>query len=313
MKIFRRQEHLMGNRFVLGVVGDKESKALEALQLAVDEIKRVEALFSTYQENSIINQINLKAGIEAVEVPEEVFQLIKRAQKISDLTDGAFDLTYGSLDKNFWNFNVKMKELPKPANAKEAVALINYKNIQLDAENRKVFLLEKGMRIGFGGIGKGYAADRAKQVLKGIGFENGIVNASGDLCAWGTDEKGETWKIALSNPDAPTEAIAEIPLQNYAVATSGTYEKFVWIDGVKYSHTIHPKTGYPVRGTKSVTVIAPFAELADALTTPIAVMGVEAGLHLLNQLNGVAGVVIDDDNRLYVTENLNKKAFAPNK
>ncbi len=155
MKTFRRQEHLMGNRFVLGVVGDKESKALEALQLAVDEIKRVEALFSTYQENSIINQINLKAGIEAVEVPEEVFQLIQRAQKISDLTDGAFDLTYGSLDKNFWNFNVKMKELPKPANAKEAVALINYKNIQLDAENRKVFLLEKGMRIGFGGIGKG--------------------------------------------------------------------------------------------------------------------------------------------------------------
>lgn len=313
MKIFRRQEHLMGNRFVLGVVGDKESKALEALQLAVDEIKRVEALFSTYQENSIINQINLKAGIEAVEVPEEVFQLIKRAQKISDLTDGAFDLTYGSLDKNFWNFNVKMKELPKPANAKEAVALINYKNIQLDAENRKVFLLEKGMRIGFGGIGKGYAADRAKQVLRELGFENGIVNASGDLCAWGTDEKEETWKIALSNPDAPTEAIAEIPLQNYAVATSGTYEKFVWIDGVKYSHTIHPKTGYPVRGTKSVTVIAPFAELADALTTPIAVMGVEAGLHLLNQLKGVAGVVIDDDNRLYVTENLNKKAFAPNK
>lgn len=311
MKIFRQQEHLMGNRFVLGVVGDKESKALEALQWAVDEIKRIESLFSTYQENSIINQVNNAAGEQAINVPEEVFHLIQRAQKISDLTDGAFDLTYGSLDKNLWNFNQHMKELPKPQNAQEAVALINYKNIELDAQTCSVFLKQKGMRMGFGGIGKGYAADRAKQVLKTAGFENGIVNASGDLCAWGLDEKQEPWKIALSNPDAPAEVLAEIPLQNYAVATSGTYEKFVWIEGVKYSHTIHPKTGYPVRGTKSVTVIAPFAELADALTTPIAVMGVEAGMHLLDQLQGVAGVVIDDDNRIFTTKNLNKKVFDP--
>lgn len=135
------------------------------------------------------------------------------------------------------------------------------------------------------------------------------MNASGDLCAWGLDENNQDWKIALSNPDAPLEVLAEIPIRNYAVATSGTYEKFVWIDGVKYSHTIHPKTGFPVKGLKSVTVIAPFAELADALTTPVAVMGVEAGLHLLNQLNGIAGILIDDDNRLFSTDNLKKNIF----
>ena len=310
MKIFRRQAHLMGNRFVLGVVGNNESKAEEALHLAVEEIKRIEALLSTYLENSIINQVNQMAGKQPVKVPQEVFQLIQRAQKISDLTDGAFDLSYGSLDKRFWNFDLKMTQLPNPTDAKASVELINFKNIELNLDNQSVFLKNVGMRIGFGGIGKGYAADRAKKVLIDLGFENGLVNASGDLCAWGKDENGEAWKIALSNPDAPTEAIAEIPLNDYAVATSGTYEKFVWIDGIKYSHTIHPKTGFPVRGIKSVTVIAPFAELADALTTPVAVMGVEAGMHLLNQLNGIAGVVIDDDNRLFVTENLNKKAFA---
>ncbi len=309
--IFRRQEHLMGNRFVLGIVGENKNSAEEALQLAVDEIKRIESLFSTYQANSVINKVNQFAGIRPIQVPLEVFQLVQRAQKISDLTDGAFDLSYGSLDKDFWNFNQLMIQLPSPENAKEAVKLINYKNIELNANECSIYLKKKGMRIGFGGIGKGYAADQAKKYLQNQGFSNGIVNASGDLCAWGLDENNQDWKIALSNPDAPLEVLAEIPIRNYAVATSGTYEKFVWIDGVKYSHTIHPKTGFPVKGLKSVTVIAPFAELADALTTPVAVMGVEAGLHLLNQLNGIAGILIDDDNRLFSTDNL-KKTFLKN-
>lgn len=312
MKIFRRQEHLMGNRFVLGVVGEDQMKASTALDLAVEEIKRIEKLFSTYQSTSLINTINQQAGISPVKVTEEVFSFIQRANKISDLTEGAFDLTYGSLDKNFWNFNQQMTSLPNHNEAEKAVDLINYKNIELNKSELSVYLKRVGMRMGFGGIGKGYAADRAKLILKEQGFEHGLVNASGDLCAWGKDENGEDWKIALSHPDAPSEVLAEIPLRNYAVATSGTYEKFVWIDGVKYSHTIHPKTGYPVRGTKSVTVIAPFAELADALTTPIAVMGVEAGMHLLNQLNGVAGIVITDDNQLYTTTNLQSSIKIPN-
>ncbi len=312
MKIFRRQEHLMGNRFVLGVVGDHQKKADDALSLAVKEIQRIESLFSTYQEKSIINEINRNAGKKPIKVSEEVFQLIRRAQKISNLTDGAFDLSYGSLDTNFWNFNQQMTQLPNPVDAQKSVDLINFRNIELDENSYSVLLKKEGMRVGFGGIGKGYAADRAKQVLNQSGFENGLVNASGDLCAWGKDEKGEDWKIALSNPDAPLEVLAEIPLRNYAVATSGTYEKFVWIDGVKYSHTINPKTGFPVHGIKSVSVIAPFAELADALTTPVAVMGVEAGMNLLNQLNGIAAVVIDDQNKIYTTKNLHINIFEHN-
>ncbi len=312
MKIFRRQEHLMGNRFVLGVVGDHQKKADDALSLAVKEIQRIESLFSTYQEKSIINEINRNAGKKPIKVSEEVFQLIRRAQKISNLTDGAFDLSYGSLDTNFWNFNQQMTQLPNPVDAQKSVDLINFRNIELDENSYSVLLKKEGMRVGFGGIGKGYAADRAKQVLNQAGFENGLVNASGDLCAWGKDEKGEDWKIALSNPDAPLDVLAEIPLRNYAVATSGTYEKFVWIDGVKYSHTINPKTGFPVHGIKSVSVIAPFAELADALTTPVAVMGVEAGMNLLNQLNGIAAVVIDDQNKIYTTKNLHINVFEHN-
>jgi thiamine biosynthesis lipoprotein len=310
MRLFQRNELLMGNRFDLGVVGDDEVKANQALEKAVIEIKRIEALLTTYQANSQINQVNEQAGITPVKVDEEVFNLVERAQRISELTQGAFDLSYGSLDKSFWNFDQEMKQLPSKELAKNAVHLINFKNILLDRANETIFLVKKGMRIGFGGIGKGYAADQAKKVLVGLGFTDGIVNASGDMCAWGKRADGEDWTVGISNPDFPRDILSEFSLNDSAVATSGNYEKFVLIDGQKYSHTIHPKTGFPMQGIKSVTVFAPFAELADALTTPIAVMGVEVGLHLMNQIKGVACIIIDDVNQVFSTANIHEKSLA---
>ncbi len=310
MHLFQRNELLMGNRFDLGVVGDDEVKANQALEKAIIEIKRIEALLSTYQANSQINQVNSNAGISPVKVDEEVFNLVERAQRISELTQGAFDLSYGSLDKSLWNFDQNMKQLPSKELAKNAVHLINFKNILLDRANETIFLAKKGMRIGFGGIGKGYAADQAKKVLVGLGFTDGIVNASGDMCAWGKRADGEDWTVGISNPDFPRDILSEFSLNDSAVATSGNYEKFVLIDGQKYSHTIHPKTGFPIQGIKSVTVFAPFAELADALTTPIAVMGVEVGLHLMNQMKGVACIIIDDANQVFSTKNIHEKSLA---
>lgn len=310
MHLFQRNELLMGNRFDLGVVGDDEVKANQALEKAIFEIKRIEALLSTYQANSQINQVNAKAGISPVKVDEEVFNLVERAQRISELTQGAFDLSYGSLDKSLWNFDQNMKQLPSKELAKNAVHLINFKNILLDRANETIFLAKKGMRIGFGGIGKGYAADQAKKVLVKEGFMNGVVNASGDMCAWGKRADGDDWTVGISNPDFPMDVLSEFSLNESAVATSGNYEKFVLIDGQKYSHTIHPKTGFPMQGIKSVTVFAPFAELADALTTPIAVMGVEVGLHLMNQMKGVACIIIDDANQVFSTKNIHEKSLA---
>jgi thiamine biosynthesis lipoprotein len=302
MPLVQRTELLMGNRFDLGVVANSQKEAEQAIEKAIGEIKRIENLVTTFRGDSQTNLINQNAGIKPVEVDEEVYALIERAQRISGLTQGAFDLTYGSLDKSLWNFDQKMTQLPSAEQALKAVGLIDYRNIVL--EKGTVFLREKGMRIGFGGIGKGYAADRAKKVLQDEGYENGVVNASGDMNAWGFREDGNPWKVGISNPDSPKEIIAEFDLKNAAVATSGNYEKFVIIDGVKYSHTIHPKTGFPIRGIKSVTVFAPFAELADALTTPIAVMGVEVGLDLINQIAGVACLLISDENVMYSSKSI---------
>lgn len=294
----------MGNRFVITVASADSVKAELLIDDAVAEIQRIESLLTTFSENSQTNQINENAGIQAVKVESEVFELIVRAKRISEITDGAFDLSYGSLDKRFWNFDKTMAQLPDTQTAKEKVKLINYKNIILDKTLGTVFLKEKGMRIGFGGIGKGYAADKAAQLLRNKGVTSGIVNASGDLITWGNQPNGNPWTISLAHPDLPTEAFSKLNISNLAVATSGNYEKFVMIDGKKYSHTINPKTGYPISGIKSVSIICPIAELADALATPVTIMGVEAGLNLINQLNGVEGIIIDDQNHVYKSDNI---------
>lgn len=294
----------MGNRFELTVLEPDENRAAWLIELAIAEIRRIEGLLSTFLPESETNRINDMAGITPVEVSGEMIALIQRAQRISALTQGAFDLSYGSIDKRLWNFDLTMKSLPDAAIARKSVRLINFKNIEVDPLNRTVFLKEKGMRIGFGGIGKGYAADRAKEVLVKEGVSSGIVNASGDLTTWGKQENGEPWTIGIADPNVANHLFSYINITDMSVATSGNYEKFVEINGKRYSHTIDPRTGMPVSGIKSVTIISPFAELSDALATPVMIMGTDIGLDLLNQMKQVAALIIDDSNRLKTTRNI---------
>jgi thiamine biosynthesis lipoprotein len=294
----------MGNRFEITVLEPDENRADWLIDQAIAEIRRIEGLLSTFLPESETNRINDMAGISPVEVSGEMIALIQRAQRISALTQGAFDLSYGSIDKRLWNFDLTMKSLPDVAVARKSVRLINFKNIEVDPLNRTIFLKEKGMRIGFGGIGKGYAADRAKEVLVKEGVSSGIVNASGDLTTWGKQENGEPWTIGLADPNVANHLFSYINITDMSVATSGNYEKFVEINGKRYSHTIDPRTGMPVSGIKSVTIISPFAELSDALATPVMIMGTDIGLDLLNQMKQVAALIIDDSNRLKTTRNI---------
>lgn len=295
---------LMGNRFELTVVDPDAEKAKEHIAVAVTEIRRIEALLTTYNEESQTALINRFAGIKPVEVDKEVFDLIQRSKRISEITQGAFDITYGSIDKRLWNFDKEMTTLPDAATAKKMVRLINYRHILLDEKAGTVFLKEKGMRIGFGGIGKGYAADRAKMVLQERGVKNGVVNASGDLTVWGHQPDGKPWTIGIADPASARQPFSYLTLTNMSVATSGNYEKYVLIDGKRYSHTIDPKTGLPVQGIKSVTIISPNAEIADAMATPVMIMGVTVGLHLINQIKGLSCIIIDEENRLYTSNNI---------
>lgn len=294
----------MGNRFEISVVSDNENWAYEKIDLAITEIQRIEKLLTTFSNESVTYQINENAGIQPVQVPKEVYDLIFRCQMLSKMTQGAFDISYGSIDKRFWNFDLNMKELPNKEEAKKAVELINYQNIILNPDDSSVYLKLKGMRIGFGGIGKGYAAERAKIILKENGVTSGIVNAAGDLTTWGYQENGEAWTIGIADPNKKEALFSTFKITNTSVATSGNYEKFVLIGGKKYSHTIDPKTGYPITGIKSVTIIAENAEIADALATPVTVMGIEVGLDFINQLPNIGCIIIDDFDKIYHSKNI---------
>ncbi|MFC5270225.1 FAD:protein FMN transferase [Adhaeribacter terreus] len=302
--LYKRVLKLMGNRFEFSIAHDDPAFAETCLDAAIAEVQRLEKLLTTFSETSQTAQINAMAGIEPVKVYQEVFDLIARSIRISELTQGAFDITYGSVDKRLWNFDTSLTALPDLQIARQAVKLVNFRNITLDAENHTVFLKEKGMRIGFGGIGKGFAAEKAKAVLVKMGIKSGVVNAAGDLCVWGNQPNGQPWTIGIADPNAIHLPFSSFQLTNAAVATSGDYEKFVMIGGKRYSHTINPRTGLPVTGLKSVTVICPNAELADAMATPLLVLGRKNGLELINQMRQIACVYIDDKDRVFTSANI---------
>jgi len=307
--VYHKTLKLMGNRFQLSAVGDSEEWAYDCIDAGIIEIRRIEKLLTTFSEESETALINRNAGIKPVCVSRETFGIIERSIRISQITQGAFDITYGSADKRLWNFDTNLNSLPDAQTAKKMARLINFRNIELNKSNFSVLLKEKGMRIGFGGIGKGYAAERAKLIMKGKGVESGIVNASGDMTTWGMQPNGNPWTIGIADPDSKGKVFSYLNITGMAVATSGNYEKFIIVNGLKYSHTINPKTGLPIRGIKSVTIISPNAEIADAMATPVMIMGIGAGLNMINQIKDLEAIVVDDQNKIYTSKNIHFNSY----
>lgn len=303
---FKRTLKLMGSRFDITVVADSQKAADGFIDEAVNEIQRIEHLISSWDPNSQTSLINKNAGIKAVTVDRELFNLIKRAVGISNLTQGAFDISYASMDR-IWKFDGSMTEMPDTSDIKESVSKVGYHNIILDETDSTVFLMLSGMKIGFGAIGKGYAADKAKELLENRGVKAGIINASGDMSTWGSQTNGDTWKIAVTNPLNKDHVFAMLPVVNRAIVTSGNYEKFVKFNNIRYSHIIDPRTGYPSTGVLSVSVLAPKAELADAFATSIFVMGKDIGLDFINQLQNIDCIIIDDKGTVFYSNQIKLK------
>ena len=300
---YKRTLKLMGSRFDITVVANDSIQANVYIDTAINEITRIEKLISSWDANSQTSEINRNAGVKPVKVDDELFQLIKRALKISKLTNGAFDISYASMDK-IWFFDGSMTEMPSVEDIKKSVEKVGYQNIILDELNQSVFLKFEGMKIGFGAIGKGYAADKAKILLQEKGVTSGIINASGDLNTWGKQPNEKDWLVAIVNPLNKEKVFSWMPVYNSAVVTSGNYEKYVKFNNVLYTHIIDPRTGYPATGILSVTIFTKTAELADALATSIFVMGVDTGLDFVNQLNGVDCIIIDENSKMISSKNV---------
>ncbi|MDF1866052.1 MAG: FAD:protein FMN transferase [Saprospiraceae bacterium] len=269
----------------------------------------METLISSWDKNSQTSKINQQAGILPVKVDKELYDLIFRAKKVSGLTSGAFDISFASMDR-IWKFDGSMTVMPSQESITKVKSKINWKNILLHKEEQTVFLKEKGMKIGFGAIGKGYAANRAKSLMQEMqGVHGGVVNASGDLITWGKSVQQEGWLINITNPKDKEVALGYLQINDLAVVTSGDYERYVVFDDIRYAHIIDPRTGYPTTGIKSVTLVCPDAELADALATSVFVLGKEKGLNLVNQLKNIECLIVTDEDEILTSENLKLNYF----
>ena len=292
----------MGTRFEITLVSTQEA-ANQYLNAAQGEIERIERLISSWDANSQTAEINRQAGITPVKVAKELYDLIARSIEISKITQGAFDISYAALDP-VWFFDGRMKAVPSESERLKSVQNIGFKDLVLNAKEQTIYLPKKGMKIGFGAIGKGYAADATKKLMKSLGVSSGIINASGDLTSWGKKPDGTDWQVGISNPENPAKVFSWFPVRDAAVATSGNYEKYVTLEGKQYSHIMDPRTGMPVSGIKSVTVFAPKAELADAFATAVFIMGIDTGIDTISQLPGMSCIIVDAENNIHHSPNI---------
>ena len=288
-----RAERIMGSVVEITAFSADVAECQKAINDAFEEIRLVDRLMSSYKPESEISQLNRLAGVNRLKVSPQVIEIIRESKRYSELTGGAFDVTVGPLVE-LWGFKHKNWRFPDDSEIQKVLQLVDYKNILLDEELQTVKLKLAGMKIGLGAIGKGYAVDSAMGVLKRNGVKSALVNASGSIFALGTKADKTKWTVGIRHPRGNREQIfATLQIENQGVATSGDYENFFVKDGKRYSHLLDPRTGRPVdNGMFSTTIIAPTATEADALSTSVFVMGVDSGLRLIEELDGVEGVFI---------------------
>lgn len=302
-QIYKRTLSMLGSPFEITVVANDSLTGEKALDMSVVEVRRIENLISDWKPETEISAVNRNAGKQPVKVSREVLKLVSRSLKISELTEGAFDVSYASMDK-IWKFDGSMTAMPTAEAIQKSVEKVGFKNILIDYGRMTIFLKNEGMKIGLGGIGQGYIADKIKELMIRNGILSGIVNVSGDVSAWGKMPNGKPWTVGIVNPMNKNKVFATFLLIDSSVETSGSYEKYVVFDGKRYSHIIDPRTGYPATGVVSVSVFSKQTEISDALATSIFVMGKETGLNLINQLKGIECIIIDDQGKIYTSEGI---------
>lgn len=300
-RIIEERAAIMGTEISVLIADQDEETARRAIGAAMSEFRRIEALMTDWR-NSPFERINQQAGVAPVVVDEEILFMIGESIRISEMTGGAFDITYAGAGK-LWDFKKRPPVLPEEEAVRRSLDLIGYSRIRIDREAKTVFLPREGMRIGLGGIAKGYAVDRAVETIGAMGIENFAVNAGGDLTVRGRKD-GRLWWVAIRHPRDPERNIAFLPISNGSVVTSGDSERFFIVDGIRYSHILDPTTGYPAHKSQSVTLIASHAYLADAMATGVFVMGPVEGMAFIESQPHIEGMIVGADGSIHVSSGL---------
>jgi len=305
LRLVERSRPSMGSEIRLSAWTTDEAGAVAAFEAVFLEFDRLEALMSTWRENSEIQQVNRAAGKHPVQVGTEIRDVLRTARQVSEWTGGKFDVTFGVMS-GLWKFDYQNKDdsIPDHSEVLRRRSLIDYRQLQVDERAGTVFLRRAGMVMNLGGIGKGYAVDRARDMLRARGFHNFLIQFGGDMYASGR-KNGDGWRLGIQDPRGPADRIfAAMDVADSTFSTSGDYERFFIKDGRRYHHILDPATGEPSEGCRSVTIIAPSATVADGLSTGIFIMGPEAGMALIERLPDVEGVIVSAKNKVLVSSGL---------
>jgi thiamine biosynthesis lipoprotein len=312
-KEYSKVEFLMDTVVEIKVYHKRKAEAEKAINSSMEEMKRVEQKMSCFFSGSEVSRINKDAFLEEkkgsllvegwIPVSDELFSLLKESVLLSKLTKGCFDITIYPLWK-IWKFEGENIEVPSKGKIERVLELVAYKNMIL--QNGKISFAKKGMGIDLGGIAKGYAVDAAIKVLKDKNINSAIVNAGGDMYVLGR-KQGKSWRIGIRHPRREGEILGTIEVEDKAIVTSGDYERFFFSGGKKYHHIINPKTGYPADECQSVTIVAKEATFADGLATGIFVLGPKEGMALIENLEGVEGIIVNKEGDVSVSSGLVSK------
>jgi len=307
--LYQYRQISMGTVVEITLIGEDEETTRKAAMQAFQEIRRIEQRMSPWVDGSEVTRINRSAGREWVRVSPETWEVIKKSQEISEISEGGFDITIGPLVQ-LWRKAREKGIPPSSEEVKKILPLVNFKDLWVHPE-KKVFLKKEGMAIDPGGIAKGYAVDRAFETLSSLGYKNFIVNAGGDLRVGGL-KNYQPWSIGIQDPRSPEKIMARVSVSDSAVATSGDYEKFFIHQGKRYHHILHPKSGFPPDGCQSVTILLKDAMMADALATAVFVLGPDKGFALCQRLQGVVCLIVNGNGQKILSSGLKDTiSFSP--
>jgi FAD:protein FMN transferase len=299
-----RTEAIMGTRCYVELWADDPDKGNAAIDAVMAELRRIDDLMSHYKPESQLSQINQFGNERPVPVDKELFDLIKLSTHYSEITEGAFDITYASVG---YLYNYPQHIHPTEQQIQAALPAVNWRNLIFDEEHHSVRFGHPGMRIDLGGIGKGYAVDRGIEILKARGVQRALVTAGGDSRIIG-DRMGRPWLVAIRHPDNPSKVVTRIPLADSAVSTSGDYERYFDEGGVRYHHIIDPRTGHSASKVRSATVIGPTATQTDGMSKTAFVLGAEKALEIINRMPEYDAVFVLPDGKMLYSNGLRPAA-----
>jgi len=300
----RQEAAIMGTNVTVELWHEDAGQAQELADAVLREMRRIDDLMSTYKPGSLISKVNRNAATLPVPVNEELLLLITLSLEYSELTEGAFDITYASVGQHY---DYRKGKFPDSEQLAKTLPAIDYHHVRLNHADASVSFLRKGVRIDLGGIAKGYAVDRSIGILQQAGIRNALVSAGGDTRVIGK-RWDRPWNVGIRDPRRQDKIVSLIPLEDSAISTSGDYERYFEKDGVRYHHILNPGTGKSSRGVHSTSIIGQTSINADALSTSVFVLGVKKGLQLINSIEDAEAVIVDNQGRLHYSNGLEQIA-----